>query len=422
MKIKQVFFLVVLFCVPFFASGQQALMPEIKKNIAGFEKAIQQKDTSLLKGFVSDDFSVSTTTWPASGQLLTLVFGRSDEFEFVRLAKDKVAPISSKKYKVDVLIKEKGKEPIKSYVACDSEGKILYVDYIDQMFGRFRNRESRLRAKLPIEVQEEGSIIVDLKINDNTRTLRFLFDSGADGMAISKSLADSLGLKEGRTQSTSVVGGNMKIVVSTGNTVWLDTLKLADQNIAIFEKMRKGIDGIIGLGLAKSFITKVDFDQKALLLYDFGQYDYEKEGETLPIRVPAGIALLPASLDLVGKGYVDGNFAFDTGAAYNLIAFNPFVRKNRLLVSGFKPESQGSTTSLGHTSVVFHGKCEDFRLSHIHAKNMPVTLQASAATPGWDPGADGSIGIKLISRYNFTINLLDKEIHLTPNKRANMAW
>ncbi|MGY0035194.1 aspartyl protease family protein [Pedobacter sp. NJ-S-72] len=77
-----------------------------------------------------------------------------------------------------------------------------------------------LKVKLPVEVSN-GSIIITLKLNETSRPLRLLFDTGADGMAVSQRLADSLGLKVSRKQQTSVVGGNLEISVSEGNTVHL---------------------------------------------------------------------------------------------------------------------------------------------------------------------------------------------------------
>jgi hypothetical protein len=49
---------------------------------------------------------------------------------------------------------------------------------------------------------------------------------------------------------------------------------------------------------------------------------------------------------------------------------------------------------------------------------MPVTLQASssASTPSHAP--DGSIGIKLIRQFNFSIDLPQKELRLFPREVA----
>lgn len=387
----------------------------IEKVINSFEKAIVNKDTSLLSGVVADNFSVSTMTWPSSASLFLRVLNRSQKIGSFQLLSDQVIPVDEKKSKVKARVQIEGAEAVETDVFINKDNQILYVDYFDQVFRRDRYRDSELVTRVPIILKETGSILLTLRLNDHPQELHFLFDSGADGMAISRALADSLGIKADRDQQTSVVGGNMNISISAGNVVYLDTFKLLNQNIALFEKMRNGIDGLIGLNIAKDYIAEFDLDQLQLSLYTFGKYEYKGDGEIIEITVPKNIPLVPASLDLSGTGYVDGRFAFDTGANYYLIGFSSFVRSNRLLVSGFKPESQTNTVSFGKSTPTFNGKSVDFKVKDIHLKNMPVALQAGSS---WDAGADGSLGIRFISRYNFTINLLEKEIHLVPNKRS----
>ncbi len=396
-----------------------ALLPisSVKQTIALFSEAVQRKDTALLKQSVSPSFAVATVTWPSSRNNMQIIFERTTAIDsIVSVADSVVAFAGSFKQKIMAKCYLQGKEPVETNITFDGrDGKILYVDYFDSLYGIFRDKPAQLAAVLPIEQDDNGSIIIHLKLNKYDQALRFLFDSGADGMAVSTELAGKAGVKVSRSQSTSVVGGNMKITVSSGNTVHLDTLSIPNQNIALFEKMRGNIDGIIGLNLAKHFIVNVNFDEQKMYLYRFGSYEYEAEGETEAITVPAGVIVIPGYLNLIGKDTVQGNFVFDTGAAYYFMGFSPFVRNNRLLVSGFKPEEQSSTVSMGITTPVFEGKAKEFGFGEtIKQTDMPVSLQGSTANSDWKPGADASVGIKLISKYNFTINLLEKEVHFTP--------
>ncbi len=388
----------------------------IGEAIKKLEEAIVAEDISLLQGVVADNFAVSTTTWPASENLMQTIFNRKN-FEYIRLISETPAEMPNGYRKVIVFIKETGKEQKETGVFLDKTNRIVYVDYFDWLFGRNRYQESRLQARIPLTVTETGSILLTIRINNYPRELHFLFDSGADGMATSRNLSDSLGLKVTGNQQASVVGGNMAVSISSGNIVYLDTLRLTNQNIALFERVRAGVDGIIGLNILKMYIARFDLDENFLLLYNFGRYDYGKEGEIVDIIVPASVPVIPGSIDLTGNGYVDGHFAFDTGANYYLIGFSSFVRKNKLLVSGFVPESQTSTVSFGKATPTFNGKCVDFKIDHFHLKEMPVSLQAGE---NWESKTDGSLGVRFISRYNFTINLLEKEIHFVENKRSEL--
>ncbi len=284
-------------------------------------------------------------------------------------------------------------------------------------YGSSFAQQSKEVAIIPFE-SNNGSIILTVKLNDFPRPLKLLFDTGADGMALSKSLADSIGLKVSRTQNASVVGGTMEISVSQSNTVHLGDFEFKNQSIAIFKEMHRETDGIIGNALAKNYITKVDYDKKEIRLYSFGDYTYEKGGTAVTFTIPSGVFTLPATLSITPDQSHSGSFVFDTGASYSLICFRPFVKQNKLLVSGFKSESHGSTTSMGMTTPTFSGKAFSFSFANMKAvRDMPLTLMAGGGqSESWDPGFDGSIGVKLISQYNFTINMARKEIYFKANK------
>ncbi|TCC97789.1 retropepsin-like aspartic protease [Pedobacter hiemivivus] len=278
-----------------------------------------------------------------------------------------------------------------------------------------------LKAKEVARISFEsrnGTIILTVKLNDFPRPLKLLFDTGADGMAVGQGLADSIGLKVTRIQKASVVGGSVNIAVSSGNTVHMGDFDFKNQSIAIFKEMHKeGTDGIIGNTLARHYIVKVDYDRKELLLYNFGEFE-EKGGTAIPFTIPAGLFIIPGTLSITADQPHTGNFVFDTGAAYNLICFRPFVKQHKLLVSGFKSESHGSTVSMGMTTPTFAGKAATFSFSNVPPlKNMSVTLMAGGGqSESWNPGFDGSIGVGLISRYNFCINMQKKEIYIIPNQ------
>ncbi len=266
-----------------------------------------------------------------------------------------------------------------------------------------------------------GSIMLNVKINKHTKPLRLLFDTGADGMMVGKTTAEAIGLTVDKKQQASVVGGNINIEISSNNTVLLDTFPVPQQSIAIFENEGWGDhDGIIGNTLAKKYIVQVNYDTKTLSLYSFGNSTNMPDNSiTVPVNASDGSLQMNAALHMSSEKSVNAKFIFDTGAQYYLIVFRPLVKKHRLLVDGFVADSTGSTVSFGVASPVFHGKSTQLQLlPNLVVNKMPVTLMGgSAGNANWNPGIDGSIGIKLISQYNFTINLMDKNIYLTPNNK-----
>jgi Aspartyl protease len=380
--------------------------------ISHLNALFRTKSVETIRDDLSGGFSIAAYTLPSAEGILKTILQRyaCDSVQLKNETK------TANGIQINIIAFNKGKVGKESGVYVDFDYKLRYIDIFDQLYGMNRYKKSVLVAKIPFEVQD-GSIILTVKVNDYQRPLKLLFDTGADGMAITKRLADSVGIKATRQQSTSVVGGNMQISVSEGNTIQLDTFVLKNQSFAIFPEMHKDNDGIIGNSIAKNYITKVDFDKKELSLYNFGDYQYDDQGTSVPVSLPGGLLIIPGEVSIMPGQVNAGEFVFDTGASYNLICFRPFVKKNKLLVSGFKPEYNGTTTSMGMSTPTYSGKAAAFSFANMPKLiNFPVTLMAGGGqSENWNSGFDGSIGIRTIGRYNFTINMQKKEIHFSPN-------
>lgn len=396
---------------PLVANGK-ADADSIRLSMKYMEDGLRTKEMVVAQKSFSSDFSVHIYSLPFASGLLKQILG-SVTFESVHPDWKRMRTEGDVTYVNARFVLAGGKEE-ESVVAFDRFGKILFVDYFDRLFGDSRYRKPALVAEVPFRV-EQGSIILDARLNDSPRRMSFLLDTGADGMAIRRTLADSIGLQTGHSQEANVVGGRKTIEISSGNILYLsDSFAAEGQNIAIFDKVRNGVDGIIGLNLLRKYIAEVNFDKETVSFYTFGDYQFREKGRTVPVRVP-GLIILPSELNLTGDKAIPGRFIMDTGANYYLIAFSPFVRKNRLLLSGFKPEGSGTTVSLGHATPVYYGRAKMLKVGSLTGKNVPVTLQASA---GGDTtsnhNVDGSVGIQLFNRYNFTVDLLRKVVYLSP--------
>lgn len=395
----------------------QILHAQLKDKAAFTEalnQAFKQKELNILQPYLSENFSIAGHTGAGAQFRLTQII-KSYPAESVQIRSEQKVP---KGILYTLEFKEKEDKQTESQALVDPDGKLIYITQFDHLYGMQRLPQSKLVAQIPFE-NHNGSIILTVQINSFDRPLRLLFDTGADGMAVSQTLADEIGLKVTRENNASVVGGSQTIKVSDNNTIKLDTLTMKGMGIAIFPEMgRSHAEGIIGNSLVRRYITHIDYDNNILSLYEFGKHQYEGKGQIVPVTMPSGIMVLPGQLDITpGKSY-PGHFVFDTGASYDLICFRPFVRQNKLLVSGFKSEVQSSTVSMGISSPTFLGQSHQFAISPLPAmQGLPITLMGgSPNNESWDPGADGSIGVRLLSRYNMTINLAEGEVYFNPSK------
>jgi hypothetical protein len=384
----------------------------IKIVLHDLSEGFRSRNINVIQNHFGEHFSISTSMQPSSVKHLEpiLTKGIIENIEFVAIDTSYNDQLT---VKVKIKTADVNKPETESTISFDKDYKIGFIDYLDRLYGKSRYNESEQKAVIPFKF-DSGYIVVPLKINENNTVLHFLLDTGADGMAIRKTLADSLNLKITDSQTADIVGGQMQINISSGNTVHLtDAFALKDQRIAIFEKIGHRLDGIIGLNIAMNYITNINFDSKQIILSTFGKYRYEGKGEIIKIQNKYNVITITGSLNIADKEEVTGDFIFDTGASYHLIAFSGFVRKHRLLLTGFKPERQKSTVSMGHSTPVFEGKAHKFSISpRLTFSDIPITLQASTSVNNNKKIPSGSIGIKLIQNFNIVIDMLKKEIFL----------
>jgi hypothetical protein len=279
-------------------------------------------------------------------------------------------------------------------------------------------QESKPVAVIPFEFRND-KIIIKLKINDSPRVLNMLFDTGADGVGMKKEVADAIGLKETRKQLAQVVGGSTEIIISAGNTLHFDTLQIKNQSIGIFPAYKDDMDGLFGANFLRNFITYIDFDHSVINLYKFGKINYPEGGTKVPLDYTTGLPGIQGKVKLNSGKEIQANFHFDTGAGYPLIFFGPSVKQNEL-DKDFAVQFKSTTYSLGHETATLNGIIDLLELGEYIVPHFTGTLQGyidGMATIG--KNNDGSLGIKIISKFNCFLNLPAKEFYLIPNKSFN---
>lgn len=380
--------------------------------IRDLNNALETKDIDKIRPWLADTFTISVSSDAEAVDIFDMLLRderTADKVKLVSGGTDKAG-----RRILNVVFFEHGKK-IKSIIGLTHDGKIEFVDYLNNLFGHSRYGKSRLVASLPFEMADGDKIVIKVRINQNPDTLRFMFDTGSDGMGLSKAMAARLGLEVAEKMETNIVGGVTNISISRDNEVRLpgSSVVLPAQSIGIFdEEPAHGCDGIIGLSIAQHYITRIDFERCVIDLYNFGEYDFGDKGFLVPIEVD-NIILVPCGLNITGGKEVRGNFVLDTGASFNLICFSRFTRKNRLFFSGFKSDTSTRTigimgslrpTRIGNVAEVTIG-------DNIMLNDVPVAMQLSypEATAG---EKDGSLGIGILKRFNLTIDLLRRNIHL----------
>ncbi|MBO9583977.1 MAG: retropepsin-like domain-containing protein [Flavobacterium sp.] len=380
------------------------------QTIKAFEKAFQQKDYSSIKNLLAPEFTVGVGDASSNEFYLNGIFKAFPALDSIQIGKS-VAIKNETFTMVDFCFNGKEKKP--SQIVFNVENKILYVTFFDGLYKVDRNANVKQVASIPFEIIENG-IAIKIKLNKADREFLMLFDTGADGMALNPDSAYKAGVVVTKSKSASVVGGSQQVQYSADNTIYIGNQVLKNQGLVIFPK--HGVyDGLFGANLLRNFITSVNFDTMTIDLYNFGNFNYWGKAKPFVFDYKSGLPVVKMNLTFEDKKTVEGSFTFDTGAGYDLIAYGPFNHKNNLEAS-LKTEYTSVNFSLGKQTKIVGGAIPNVAINGNNFPNVTIALQEyDEANKSW-AFADGSLGIDLIKRFNFTIDLLHKTVYLEPNK------
>ncbi|WP_427874811.1 retropepsin-like aspartic protease [Flavobacterium sp. MMS24-S5] len=405
---------IILFLILIFGSSIYA-QNSIQKSIKTFEKAFQNKSYVEMKDLLAPQFTVGVGDSSSNEFYLNGIFKAFPALDSIQIGKS-VAIKNETFVLVDFCFKGKEKKP--SQIVFNSENKMLYVTFFDGLYKVDRHAQVKEVASIPFEIIENG-IAIKIKLNKADREFLMLFDTGADGMALNPDSAYKAGVVVTKSKSASVVGGSQQVQYSADNTIYIGDQVLKNQGLVIFPK--HGVyDGLFGANLLRNFITSVNFDTMTIDLYNFGNFTYWGKAKPLVFDYKSGLPVVKMNLTFEDKKTVEGSFTFDTGAGYDLIAYEPFNHKNNLEAS-LKTEYTSVNYSLGKQTKIVGGAIPNVAINGNSFPNVTIALQEyDEANKNW-AFADGSLGIDLIRRFNFTINLLDKTVYLEPNKSFKKA-
>ncbi|SHL87526.1 PDZ domain (Also known as DHR or GLGF) [Chitinophaga jiangningensis] len=404
-----------LYAGMFLCLGHRVHAQDAATVVKSLEAAIRQKSVEQVKPLLSPSFHIGFYPAPYAYGMLDRAF-RKDSLDKLVLKKEEKTTAGKR-----LLVKyyNVGQKPFETYVYLNGGNQLEKVQYYDLLAGINLDKPSRLAAVIPFTYQR-NRIVISLTLNDSKKPLRLLFDTGADGMGLKKSVADEIGITANRQQKASVVGASTQIGIASGIVMHLDTLVIPNNNSAIFPQFDADLDGLFGANFLRNYITEIDFDSSVIRLYTFGKFDYNEKASLIPLDYSLGVPGIKGKATLNNGKVLDGDFHFDTGAGYPLILFGPSVHRNQL-DENFQVTSHSTTTSMGHSSPVVNGVFNGVDIGQWHLNSFTGTLQTyREGDEKWSPKGDGSFGIELINRFNWVINLADHQFSAIPNKNFAM--
>lgn len=263
-------------------------------------------------------------------------------------------------------------------------------------------------------------VLVDVRLNDAMNAV-FMADTGATDNVVDNDAAKKVGLQishpherygaglgEGKTTFATVKG----IVVSMGGkeifrggATGLLLKSFGDEGVQI--------DGILGRPFFKRFVVEIDYARHLLKLYDAHSYSYQGSGYVIPIHVD-GDPFIQTELTARGGERIHAKLEVDTGSDGVVLLNRPFQLKHTVPRAG-EVTVAAYAAGIGGDYDQRLGRLEALQIGDLEIQKPLVVfpdVERGAAASG---KFDGSIGGKLLERFDVIFDYSRKEMILEPN-------
>lgn len=271
--------------------------------------------------------------------------------------------------------------------------------------------------KIPFELSG-NLVLVQVRVN-NSDSLRFILDTGADTSVIDAQRAKALHLMPQGKIVGNGGAGSSEATFTKGISITLPGVELLDQTIYALpleslSALGRKIDGVLGNDVLDKFVVEIDYAATTISLYEPQDYRYSGSGEIIPLTIDEGLPFVRASITPEGRDPVEAKFEIDSGSTGAILLNTPFVKKHNLLASVPKT-IQTNAGGIGGTAKTFIGRIKNARLGRFII-DRPIT-HFSQATQGdyASSNYDGLIGGEILRRFKVIFDYSRRQMVLEPN-------
>lgn len=274
-------------------------------------------------------------------------------------------------------------------------------------------------AQKPISVLpfflENNALYVYCKVN-KTDSIKFLFDTGADGSVINSNSKKKIPLKiDGKSENRGSNGVNT-VDYSSQNTIQFGNIEKKEIRFTLIPYESAHFDGVFGTDLMKGKLIEINYHRHEIRFYEEDDRSVDLRGyEKIKLHMIDNYPAVESSILVNGKEY-SGFFGLDSGADDVLTIASPFAKKNVLIKTMKtigKATAQGSDGSVYEMPVVL---CPAVKFAQKYLYNLPITL--SGSTEGIDSTEKmaGFFGNQFLKRFDTVIDFKNGFIYFKMNK------
>ena len=275
---------------------------------------------------------------------------------------------------------------------------------------------------------DNDHIMVECRVN-GTPPLWFLVDSGAEYNVINEPRLAEMGLTSFGASTTSGGGGSTGLRFSRVPRLEVGGVTLLGQRAGVLdvsglEKLYgMPMGGLLGMDFIDRFTLVVDYDRHVLDLYTPGRDAGITRGTRVPFVVEEGHPHVRGGVVVDDAGEIPADFIIDSGAAESANLTSPFVREHRLLERARRTPAPAASVTPGtehqwYTQTTVRGFLRSLRIGAVTVHDLPVNLQQGTTGAYASPSFSGTVGERLLSRFNAAYDYAHSALYLAPNAAA----
>lgn len=268
---------------------------------------------------------------------------------------------------------------------------------------------------------EKNCIYIYVKVNEKD-SVKFLFDTGANGSVINSQSVKKLGLNTDGKSLNQGSNGTNTVDQSLGNKVTFGAIERKKVDFTLIPYDTDAFDGVFGTDLMKGNIVEIDYNKNELRFFkeDDKEIDYSAY-QKVKLHLIDDYPAVESSFMVNGLKY-SGFFGLDSGADDVLTIASPFVRKNDLVKKMKKigaASFQGSDGSTYEMPIVL---CPVIEFSAKFLYNIPAALSAAAEGIDATDKMTGFYGNSFLKRFNTIIDFKKELIYFKLNRNLYTSF
>lgn len=284
---------------------------------------------------------------------------------------------------------------------------------------RFAFGDSALEIPLDID---NNIILMRVSVN-NSKPLKFIFDTGASFSVINSQRAAELGLKPQGQAKGNGTGGKIQGSFTKGVSLGVQGAEVSNQVIVSIPFPKNTdfeFDGVIGYDFINQFVVEIDYQNKIMNLHNPRRFAYTGKGKIIPLLLKGRkTPLVSTKIILEGRAApIEARLEVDTGADNTFTINSPFVKKQGLLAAVSKT-TQNKQNGAGGEQELLVGRVKAVQFGQVIINNPTVGLSLDTEGAGASEDNDGLVGGEIFRRFKVILDYSRKQMILEPNKSFN---